>query len=179
MRATKQERIIEGEKLEDYFMEKVAPYIGISVVRNPARDIKHYKLDFLIDGKEAELKCTNIPFFKLSMENGIDPAYLVKLGDYQYRYYKSLYPLDFDIYYWANRINDYKRYEHTCARISGVWKIPFSQLVGKVIRGECYRFAYTKEDDINQKSDSKEPYFFNVLDKEFECLALFEYIGKR
>ena len=55
----------------------------------------------LVNGRLADLKVQETPFFKAQDHYGIDPQYAVSFNGGDYVSYKKQYP-EIDIYFWVN-----------------------------------------------------------------------------
>jgi hypothetical protein len=107
-----------GEQRERQFIKEVAPLLGLKAEINPAKACDKTAPDLLVNGKIAELKTEETPFFTARQKYGIDPQYAVSFNLGDYLSYKDKYPT-MNVYFWVN----WKRLE---------WQHPQSHLIFQV-----------------------------------------------
>jgi hypothetical protein len=80
-----------GERLEADFVELCVTHLALDVCLNPAKLVDPTAPDLLVDGKIADLKTQNTPFFTAS-RYGLDPRFTITFNWKDYERYRKLYP---------------------------------------------------------------------------------------
>ncbi len=81
----------EGERQEKYFVEVVAPELGIDCVLNPDKEHDKYAFDLIYKGEPADLKYIQTPFF-LAHRFGFNPSDTITFNHKDYLRYMYKYP---------------------------------------------------------------------------------------
>jgi hypothetical protein len=89
-----------GHELGDEFIKICNERLGLKARINPDKGENSYALALIVDGRLADLKVQNTPFFKAREKYGVDPTYAITFNRKDYNSYKSKY-LDIDIYFWV------------------------------------------------------------------------------
>lgn len=92
-----------GATYEQVFLLKYGIELGLAI--NPKKEADPYVPDLIkiADGRIADLKTQNTPFFKARSLHKIDPQFAITFNGKDYRRYKRLYP-SIDIYFWVSWI---------------------------------------------------------------------------
>lgn len=140
-----------GEKLEIDFVKICREQLKLDMVINPKKLTDPTVPDLLVNGKLADLKTQNTPFFTASRYN-IDPRFAVTFNRKDYQRYKQLYP-EIDIYFWIDWTQlEYKsnKVEH----LSGIFLLPFKDLESLIENGAREHNYINRTDDVigNAKS---------------------------
>ncbi|NBT26093.1 MAG: hypothetical protein EBT09_05980 [Actinobacteria bacterium] len=80
-----------GERLEADFVELCVTHLALDVCLNPAKLVDPTAPNLLVDGKIADLKTQNKPFFTAS-RYGLDPCFTITFNRNDYERYRKLYP---------------------------------------------------------------------------------------
>lgn len=95
-------RVIEWEKKEELFVSDVAPWLKIKAIINPEKQNDPYAPDLYdVEGKVADLKCQQAPFFKSGVLYQIPNQYAVTFNNKGFKRYNKRYP-SIAIYYWLD-----------------------------------------------------------------------------
>jgi len=161
--------VIEWAKKEQLFVGQVCPALGLLATINPAKQHDRYAPDILVDGKMADLKCQQTPFFKARVLYNLDPQYVVTFNRKDYLRYQRLYP-GISIYFWL----DWQLREMLIGRstfvvqpLAGVWRVPFAQLATLIETSNVPLHAYQRRHDDLQ-GNAKASYLVDV--RALECL---------
>jgi hypothetical protein len=136
-----------GCRKEAFFIEKIAPMIGIDAQINPEKETKPTAPDLLVDGLLAELKTQETPFFT-AQRYGIDPQYAVTFNQGDYLAYKKIIP-EMDIYFMV----DWQQltYHHrstgrniTVAPLKSVYRVNFTKVASDIESGRTPLHAYLR-----------------------------------
>jgi hypothetical protein len=159
-----------GEEKEAFFISTIAPRLGITAARNPEKDTDPTAPDLLVDGKRAELKNQETPFFKAKKYYRVDPQFAVSfnLGDYEK--YKEKYP-EMDIFFWVDW-QELEKFDIKLRQMFGVYRVPFKQLAYAIETGQVKLHEYDKrkwQTRLGINKDEKFSYGFDV--RTFQCLV--------
>lgn len=135
-----------GERLELDFVDLCVTHLALDIRLNPAKLLDPTAPDLLVDGKIADLKTQNTPFFTAS-RYGLDPRFTVTFNRKDYERYISLYP-DIAIFYWIDWTQTTWR-DMSVDYLAGVYTLPFSKVCDLIERG-APEHSY-----INRRSDSR------------------------
>lgn len=149
--------VLEGARKEVEFVERVCPQIGISAIINPEKEKNPYAPDLLVDGKLADLKTQNTPFFTAGLRFGISPQFAVTFNHKDYVRYYRLYP-EIEIYFWI----DWQT--HRWGRIFitpmiGVWHASFDDIREQVIASQKHAYKRRTND---RKGNARESYVLDL-----------------
>jgi len=165
----KQWWVIEWAKKEHLFVTQVCPALGLVAAINPAKQHDRYAPDIVVDGKLADLKCQQTPFFKARVLYSLDPQYVVTFNRKDYLRYQRLYPR-IVIYFWLDwqlREMQIERSTFAVQPLAGVWRAPFAQLAALIQTGNTPLHAYRRRQGDLQ-GNAKESYLLDV--RALECL---------
>jgi len=95
----KQWWFIEWRNYENRFVNEVCPRLNLTAQINPAKKQDPFAPDIVVQGRLADLKCQQTPFFKSDVLYGIDPQFAVTFNRKDYVRYGERYP-DLIVYYW-------------------------------------------------------------------------------
>jgi hypothetical protein len=161
--------VIEWAKHEQLFVAQVCPRLGLAATINPAKQHDRYAPDLLVDGRVADLKCQQTPFFKARVLYNLDPQYVVTFNRKDYMRYQRTYP-GIVIYFWLDwqvREMAIGRATFAVAPLAGVWRAPFAQLAALIERGAAPLHAYQRRRSDTQ-GNAKDSYLVDV--RALECL---------
>lgn len=91
---------LHGEKLEESFVSLCQVNLNLDAKINPEKANDKTVPDLVVEGKLADLKTQNTPFFT-SQRYGLDPRFTVTFNRKDYERYKQQYP-DIQIYFWID-----------------------------------------------------------------------------
>lgn len=144
-----------GNRKEDFFVEKIAPLVGLDARINPAKEDDKTAPDLIISGKEAELKTQETPFFTAKKNCGVDPQYAVTFNHGDYLSYKRKHP-DLDIYFMVNwQKLSYKTkqgLEITVMPLKAVYRVNFKEIQRQIESGQArlHEYLRRKGDPLNE-----------------------------
>ena len=121
-----------GERLELDFVVKSQKLLGLDVSINPQKSVDRTAPDLMFEGRLADLKTQNTPFFS-SSRYGIDPRYCVTFNRKDFERYATSYP-EIVVFFWV----DWKQLsyrEYSISHLAGVYKVEFTQLREMVASG--------------------------------------------
>ncbi|UCJ17192.1 hypothetical protein K5Q02_02005 [Pseudomonas sp. MM211] len=127
-----------GLHLERSFVELCSRHLRLTAMENPEKSHNPYAPDLLVEGRLADLKVQNTPFF-VSARYGLNPRRTVTFNRKDYERYSRLYP-QIDIYYWV----DWTQTESRFGRVdylAGIYRLPFAQLA-KLIEASAPEHFY-------------------------------------
>lgn len=160
----------EGERLENEFIKKAVPLLGIDLRINPEKEKNACAIDLVdyTNHRFADVKSQSTPFFTaanydykyLNQIMKYDPTYTVTFNKKDYENYKVRYP-ECDIYFWIEW-QQTKYSNITVENLSGVWRAKFVDMAKKIENCEVYihQYMHRKDDDVN----AKESYLFALND---------------
>jgi hypothetical protein len=171
-----------GEVGEKDFVNVICPKIGLDGCINPNKNVDPTVPDLIVNGKLADLKSQNTPFFtagKYCKKVGgadvpFNPTYTVTFNKKDYERYSTLYP-EIDIYFWV----EWKEREYTSRNgkvinvspLAGVWFSSFERL-SELIKV----YEYPLHSYLRRKGDiagnAKESYLLDL--KDLEEIVVFE-----
>lgn len=173
--------LIHGVDLETKFVKFVCPKISLNAEINPKKKHDPTVPDLIVNGRLADLKTQNTPFFTVSRYSKkvgektipFDPSYAVTFNEKDFIRYKELYP-DIDIYFWINWNEiEYKTNNGGIIKvlpISGVWRINFQDLLHYIEEINAPLHKYIRR--TNDWNGNAKGSF--VLDlRDFEEIAIF------
>jgi hypothetical protein len=163
--------IEKGEGEEIKFVDLCKNELGLEAEINPAKEKDRLAPDLIVEGKVADLKTQNTPFFKSGLLYGIPPEFAVTFNGNDLERYTADYP-EIDIYFWVHwqqleRVISGTTY--TVEPLCGVFKIPLVEITRMVKGGApLHEYKNRKGDRVNAKDSY-------VLDlRGFEEIAKFE-----
>lgn len=148
-----------GVRLELAFVDICQSRLGLAAAINPAKESDPYAPDLVVDGRLADLKVQNTPFF-VSDRYGMDPRRSVTFNRKDYERYKSLYP-GIDIYFWV----DWMQTESKFGRVdylAGIYRLPFAGIARLVERGAPEHGYIHRRDDT--QGNAKSSFLLNLGD---------------
>lgn len=159
----------EGQEEEVEFVQTIVPLLGRDIIINPEKVRDPTVIDLVDRGqrKYADLKKQTTPFFTAAKKDPrYQPRYTVTFNRKDYKRYRELYP-DSDIYFWV----DWQQLswkDLSVEPLRGVWVARFSDMAGRIERGEVPLHSYQRrvDDDVN----AKDSYLFDLRDPIFERL---------
>lgn len=155
--------LLHGENLEHRFVEICVENLKLNMAINPEKELDPTKPDLLVNGKLADLKTQNTPFFT-SYKYGVDPRFAVTFNRKDYERYRSLYP-SIDIYFWVDWQQLVWR-DHTVKYFGGIFRLPFSS-VGEMIESGAPEHAYCRRKD-DARGNAKTSFVLDV--RNFDAL---------
>lgn len=173
--------LIHGANLEKRFVENVCPEIRLDGIINPEKEQDPTVPDLIVNGRLADLKTQNTPFFTASRYNKkeggkkvpFDPTYTVTFNRKDYLRYRKLYP-DIDIYFWVQwKVTKYNMKNGgviNVSPLSGIWYVGFKELMNDIKDGKYPLHSYLRRggDMVN----ATESYVLDLND--FEEIAFFK-----
>lgn len=106
-------------------MDLCVTHLELGIRLNPAKLLDLTAPDLLVDGRIADLKTQNTPFFTAS-RYGLDPRFTITFNRKDYERYISLYP-DIAIFYWIDWTQTTWR-DMSVGYLVGVYKLPFAKV---------------------------------------------------
>ena len=142
---------LHGEALENKFVNLCQSKFKLNAQINPEKQHNRYAPDLLVDGKIADLKTQNTPFFSASRYK-IEPRYAVTFNRKDYERYKKLYP-QIVIYFWLDWTQTVSKWG-SVEYYGGFFYLPFSDLAALIEAGAAeHHYIHRKHpDDMNAKS---------------------------
>ena len=146
-----------GENLEFDFVTKCRNLLGLEISINPQKQKDKTAPDLIFEGRLADLKTQNTPFFT-SSRYGIDPCFCVTFNRKDFERYASMYP-DIIVFFWVDwKQLSYK--EFSTNHLAGVFKVHFSKL-REMVEAGAPEHAYLRR--INDKAgNAKTSFLFDV-----------------
>lgn len=151
-----------GEGLEDRFVRICNDKLGLRAKINPEKKNNKFAPDLLINGRLADLKVQNTPFFKARELFGVEPTYAVTFNRKDYYRYLSEYP-DIDIFYWV----EWKTLEkeirgktYRVDRLCGIYTLPFQE-VKKLIESGAKEHGYLRR-AFDQMGNAKSSFVLDI-----------------
>jgi hypothetical protein len=161
--------VIEWAKQEQLFVAQVCPALGLAAAINPAKQHNRYAPDIVVDGRVADLKSQQTPFFKARVLYNLDPQYVVTFNRKDYLRYQRLYPTIM-IYFWL----DWQVREMLIGRsvfavqpLAGVWRASLAQLATLIEQRTAPLHTYQRRQNDLQ-GNAKDSYLVDV--RALECL---------
>ncbi|MEM9142912.1 MAG: hypothetical protein AAGA86_07990, partial [Bacteroidota bacterium] len=152
----------DGASKERVFVEKYGHDLHLGL--NPEKDPDPYVPDLLntANGKLADLKTQNTPFFQARPRFGMDPQYTAVFNGKDRIRYKEKYP-KIETYFAVDwqAITFQGRYTVRVRPMTGIWFIPFEQL-DKILETSPYHTYRQRRND--NKGNAKGSYVLNLLD---------------
>ncbi len=140
-----------GEEKEREFIKKIAPKINLDVRMNPKKRKDPTSIDMIINGRLADLKYKNEPFYLSEKLYDIKPKYCITFDTIDYRRYCNY--SDLDVIFWVDW-NKKTNYGVTVDEVKGVWKMKFEKIKENIENDYYSKHEYKKRknDPINSKS---------------------------
>jgi len=161
--------VIAGGKKEEQFVKEICPRICLDAQINPAKEKDKYAPDLLVEGKLADLKCQQTPFFRAWERYRIPHQFAVTFNHKDYLRYTAKYP-NLVIYYWVDWKETKKKIGNTIyivQSMSGVWRVGFPTLSAMIAGKKVDLHPYERRRNDTQ-GNAKESYVFDC--REFEKL---------
>lgn len=136
-----------GLELEYQFVELCKNELKIKAEINPTKSDFPTAPDLIVDGKIADLKVQNTPFFSAS-KYSMDPRFTVTFNRKDFERYSSLYP-EIVIYFWVNWTQLAWK-DFRVQKLNAICKVDFSQIADQVTSGTAKEHSY-----IHRKGDTK------------------------
>ena len=155
-----------GLELEYQFVEICTNDLKIKAEINPAKSDSPTAPDLLVDGKIADLKVQNTPFFSAS-KYSMDPRYTVTFNRKDFERYSSLYP-DIVIYFWVNWTQLAWK-DFRVQKLNVICKADFSQIADQVTSGTAKEHSYIHRQD-DEKGNAKSSFLLDI--RTFQKVAL-------
>lgn len=153
---------LHGQKLEERFVEICNEKLGLSARINPDKEKNPYAPDLVVNGRLADLKVQNTPFFKAKQLFGVEPTYAVTFNRKDYERYKNIYP-DIDIYIWVEwkQLNkEIKGINYKVDYLCGIYTLPF-QGVREIIESEAMEHSYLRR-VFDQRGNAKSSFVLDI-----------------
>jgi hypothetical protein len=161
--------VIEWAKQEQLFVTQVCPKLGLAAAINPAKQHNRYAPDIVVDGRVADLKCQQTPFFKARVLYNLDPQYVVTFNRKDYLRYQRLYP-GIQIYFWLDwQVREMLIGPTTFVvdPLAGVWRAPLGRIAALIEGGAAPLHTYQRR-QADRQGNAKDSYLVDV--RELECL---------
>jgi len=143
-----------GEALESRFISEIAPLAKINAEINPEKIAgDKYAHDLMANGKKADLKCVNTPFFR-ARDHGFTPDNTVTFNHKDYLRYMYKYP-DLWVLFWV-KWEDQERYGIKVHARHGLW-IASMEMIDNLIthrRTGFHRYMNRTEDNQGNAKSS-------------------------
>jgi hypothetical protein len=155
----------EGGEIEEVFVRRYGVELDLKI--NPDKITNPYAPDLLLANKHlADLKTQNTPFFKAESLYGIDPSYAVVFNRKDaIRYYRE-YP-EIHIYFWVEWHSvrfEMGSFNKEVEYISGVWSIPFQNLVELLKTAPLHSYQQRVDD---KKGNARDSFVLDIQEKSF------------
>jgi hypothetical protein len=167
-----------GLTFEEKFVSKIAPYLGLDAKINPEKETNKYSYDLIVNGRKADLKHQNSPFFLSQAKFGLDPTTVVSFNHKDYTRYKQLYP-DLVIYFWVERTQTSQVFGnklYTCQPLHGIWSIEFSELAALIESGVLPLHEYERRKD-DKRGNARDSFIIDL--SRFSCLSSYTNLPSR
>jgi len=152
-----------GETLESAFVEFGQDWLDLDIQINPGKAMTPTLPDLLVDGKIADLKTQETPFFT-AQSCGLDPRQTVSLNLKDVRYYHESYPR-IVLYFWVNWRQRQWR-DRTVDYLGGVYRAPLTTILTLIADGvPSHRYDRRQTADEQNATAS---YLFDI--RSFEQL---------
>lgn len=152
------------------FVEICNNKLGLEAKINPEKKSNPFAPDLIVNGRVADLKVQNTPFFKAKALLGVDPKFAVTFNRKDYERYQESYP-DIDVYYWV----DWNKREmqiggvpYKVDHLSGIYMLPF-QKIREVIESDAREHDYIRR-VFDQKGNARSSFVLDIrkFNKLFE-----------
>ena len=152
-----------GETLESAFVEFGQDWLDLNIQINPGKATTPTLPDLLVDGKIADLKTQETPFFTAD-SYGLDPRHTVTLNLKDVRYYHECHPR-IVLYLWLNWRQRQWR-DRTVDYLGGVYRVPLTTILTLIADGApSHRYDRRQTTDEQNATAS---YLFDI--RSFEQL---------
>lgn len=121
-----------GEGLEHRFVEICLSKLNLDASINPEKALNPMVPDLIMEGKLADLKTQNTPFFTAG-RYGLEPRFAVTFNRKDYERYQTLYP-HLIIYFWVDWIQTEWK-EMRVDYLGGIFRLPFKDVAHMIERG--------------------------------------------
>jgi hypothetical protein len=155
-----------GLELEYQFVELCKNQLNIKAEINPAKSDSPTAPDLLVDGKIADLKVQNTPFFSAT-KYSMDPRYTVTFNRKDFERYSSLYP-EIVVYFWVNWTQLAWR-DFRVQKLNAICKADFSQIADQVNSGKAKEHEYIHRQG-DMKGNAKSSFLLDI--RTFQKVAL-------
>lgn len=158
-----------GEDLERTFIKKYGLKFNLDI--NPEKSTNKFAPDLLntSNGKLADLKTQNTPFFLARDKYGYDPQYTVTFNKKDYERYLECYP-SLEIYFWVSWIA--VRFEGaqvvTVEPMEGIWQIGFKDLAELVQDAPLHPYKQRYGDT---KGNARDSYLLSLKQNGFDQIG--------
>lgn len=160
-----------GNEQEAFFAKDIAPLVPLAVSINPAKEKDATAPDLIVDGKVAELKSQQTPFFTAKKKWGIDPRYAVTFNQGDYFTYRDKCP-DIEIYFMVDwKQTQYSSYGASISiePLKALYKVSFSELAAAIEQGSAPLHEYRRR--VGDRINETHSFVFDV--SKFELLKDF------
>lgn len=148
-----------GVQLELAFVGICESELGLDARINPAKESDPYAPDLVVNGRLADLKVQNTPFF-VSRRYGLDPRRSVTFNRKDYERYGSRYP-GIDIYFWVDWIQTESKFGRV-DYLAGIYRLPFAD-VARLIEDGAPEHGYIHRRNDTQ-GNAKSSFLLNLDD---------------
>ena len=156
-----------GASIEQVFVSRYGATLDVSI--NPQKSTNIYAPDLIEHGNLnalADLKTQNTPFFQATQRFELDPQMAVVFNKKDADRYSAQYP-NIAIFFWVEWVAT--RFVSGPQTIqvqpmSGVWKIPFQQLIALLHTAPLHSYAQRMNDN---KGNARSSYVLNLSDPHF------------
>lgn len=152
---------------EEYkFVDQVAPLLGLDAQMNPEKDDNKYAIDLVVDGRLADLKKQETPFFTAEKRFGLDPQYTVTFNTNDYERYREKDADNIDIIFWV-RWRTFEDYGTRVKPMAGIWRVPFSQIEAWVEGDDVDSHDYLRRSEEDPNATAS----YGLSLRDMECVS--------
>ena len=154
--------VSHGARLEEEFVATFGPGLGLDVTLNPAKSHDPFAPDLLLDGREADLKVQNTPFFT-ARRRGLDPQHTVTFNRKDLLRYRELYPELIVVFWISWTVTSWPRAAptHHVRPMADVWTAPLDKISRLVETGRAPLHRYGRRLD-DTAGNAKESYLLDL-----------------
>ncbi len=155
-----------GLKLEYEFVDLCRNELNIKAEINPAKSNSPTAPDLLVDGKIADLKVQNTPFFSAS-KYSMDPRFTVTFNRKDFERYSSIYP-EIVVYFWVNWTQLSWR-DFQVQKLNAIYKADFSLIAEQINSGKAKEHSYIHR-KVDTVGNAKSSFLLDI--RTFQKIAL-------
>ena len=155
-----------GLELEFKFVELCKMQLNLKAEINPAKTHSPTAPDLLVDGKIADLKVQNTPFFSAS-KYSMDPRFTVTFNRKDFERYLNLYP-EIVVYFWVNWTQLSWR-DYQVEKLNVICKADFSQIAEQISTGKTKEHSYIHRQG-DTRGNAKSSFLLDI--RTFQKIAL-------
>ncbi len=165
----KNEWVVLGRYKEKQFCRWIAPLLDLGRIEiNPEKTTDKYAPDLVVEGRVADLKCQELPFFSAQSYDK-DPTWTVTFNKKDLERYEESYD-NLPVFFWVHWIIP-EALGVKVSRINGVWLTTTNEIRNHVDAGTapCHSYKERTKDNVG---NAKESYLLDL--REMETVKLFE-----